>query len=131
MSSQQLPGGTVQDLPPKGGFAPIQYKRNLPARGFRPSYYLFAVVGLCTYGFYKLSLGMDEKRELQRERLWSRIYLTPMLQAEADRDNYRRRLASEARSADIMKNIPGFDAEAKVYHGRHVEPTFVLTPSAK
>ena len=74
---------------------------------------------------------MDEKRELQRERLWSRIYLTPMLQAEADRDNYRRRMASEARSADIMKNIPGFDVEAKIYHGRHVEPTFVLTPSAK
>lgn len=72
MSSSQLPGGTIQDLPPQGqilpflrcehtnsgigGFAPIQYKRNLPARGFRPSYYLLAVGALCSYGFYKLAL---------------------------------------------------------------------------
>ncbi|CCG82429.1 Mitochondrial distribution and morphology protein 34 [Taphrina deformans PYCC 5710] len=118
----QLPGGTIQDLPPQGGFAPIQYKRNLPARGLRPSYYLLAMGALCTYGFYKLALGMEEKRDLQRERVWSRIYLTPMLQAEADRDTYRRRLAAQSREAEIMKDVKGWDAKGSVYHGRHVEP---------
>lgn len=72
---------------------------------------------------------MEEKRDLQRERVWSRIYLTPMLQAEADRDTYRRRLASQAREAEIMQDVKGWDAKKSVYHGRHVEPMFVLTPS--
>lgn len=72
---------------------------------------------------------MEEKRELQRERMWSRIYLTPMLQAEQDRDSYRRRLASQARESEIMKDVKGWDAKATVYHDRHVEPTYVLTPS--
>lgn len=100
---------------------------------------------LCTYGFYKLALvrivielmardlltwkGMEEKRELQRERVWSRIYLTPMLQAEQDRDTYRRRMASQAREAEIMKDVKGWDAKASVYHDRFVEPNYVLTPS--
>ena len=74
---------------------------------------------------------MEEKRELQRERVWSRIYLTPMLQAEADRDSYRRRMATQAREAEIMKDVKGWDATASVYRHRYVEPTFVLTPSTK
>lgn len=52
-----------------------------------------------------------------------------MLQAEADRDTYRRRMASQAREAEIMKDVKGWNAKGSVYHDRHVEPTFVLTPS--
>ena len=72
---------------------------------------------------------MEERKELQRERLWSRIYLTPMLQAEADRDAYRRRLASQAREAEIMKDVKGWDVKATPYHNRFVEPTYVVTPT--
>ncbi|BFZ54236.1 NADH dehydrogenase 1 alpha subcomplex subunit 13 ndufa13/GRIM19 [Savitreella phatthalungensis] len=126
--SNQLPGGAIQDMPPSGGFAPVQYKRNLPARGFRPSYYLFAMGVFCTYGFYKLSLGQEEKRELQRENVWSRLHLTPILQAETDRDNVRRRLASQAREKKIMENVPGWDETASVYNNRHVQSTFALVP---
>lgn len=53
---------TYTDLPPTGGYAPIQYKRNIPARGLRPVYYLAGVLGICTFGFYKWA---QSSRELQ------------------------------------------------------------------
>jgi hypothetical protein len=46
-----------QDMPPTGGYEPVQYRRNLPVRGFRPAYYLVAVAGICSYGFYRVGQG--------------------------------------------------------------------------
>lgn len=42
--------------------------------------------------------------------MWSRIYLTPMLQAEEDRDQVRRLWADKARERELM------GGETKVYH---------------
>ncbi|MCJ1274121.1 hypothetical protein MMC21_001916 [Puttea exsequens] len=92
----------AQDLPPEGGYEPVQYKRNLPARGFRPSYYLFAMAAIMTYGMYKYGKGTRERNELAREKIWSRIYLVPMLQAEEDRDLIRRIWADKAREKELL-----------------------------
>jgi hypothetical protein len=51
-----------QDMPPTGGYEPVQYRRNLPIRGFRPAYYLLAVGAICTYGFYKMGKGIREQK---------------------------------------------------------------------
>ena len=67
-----------QDLPPEGGYEPVQYKvslkqllrsisadyvqRNLPARGFRPAYYLIGMGAIMTYGFYKYGIGVREHK---------------------------------------------------------------------
>lgn len=51
-----------QDMPPSGGYEPVQYKRNLPARGFRPAYYLAAVAGIMTYGLYRVGVGIREQK---------------------------------------------------------------------
>jgi len=51
-----------QDMPPAGGYEPVQYRRNLPARGFRPAYYLVAVAGIMTYGFWRLGKGIREQK---------------------------------------------------------------------
>jgi hypothetical protein len=51
-----------QDMPPTGGYEPVQYRRNLPIRGFRPAYYLLAVGVICTYGFYKMGKGIREQK---------------------------------------------------------------------
>ena len=73
----------AQDLPPTGGYEPVQYKvtyvlttsidpysnkqqRNLPARGFRPSYYLFAVGIIMTYGMYKAGQGIRERKYVSK-----------------------------------------------------------------
>lgn len=48
--------------------------------------------------------------ELAREKMWSRIYLIPLLQAEEDRDLVRRHLADKEREKELL------GAETKVYN---------------
>ena len=48
--------------------------------------------------------------ELAREKMWSRIHLIPVLQAEEDRDQVRRMLADKAREKELL------GGETKVYH---------------
>ncbi|CAF9917611.1 MAG: hypothetical protein HETSPECPRED_003537 [Heterodermia speciosa] len=113
-----------QDLPPSGGYAPIQYKRNIPARGFRPSFYLFAMGAIVTYGFYKYGVGIREHNELAREKMWARIHLIPLLQAEEDRDQVRRYWAEQAREKALL------GVETRVYNSdRFVRPTYAVTPA--
>ncbi|PNS21239.1 hypothetical protein CAC42_1018 [Sphaceloma murrayae] len=99
-----------QDMPPTGGYEPVQYRRNLPARGFRPAAYLAAMFGIMTYGFYRAGKGIREHNELAREKMWSRIHLIPVLQAEEDRDQVRRMLADKAREKELL------GGESQIYH---------------
>ncbi|EPE04379.1 nadh ubiquinone oxidoreductase 14kd subunit [Ophiostoma piceae UAMH 11346] len=112
-----------QDMPPVGGYGPVQYKRNLPSRGFRPAVLLGICGAVMTFGWYKLALGMREQHEMAREKMWSRIHLIPLLQAEEDRDQVRRYLADQAREKELTgENV-------KVYNqDRFVRPTFAATP---
>ncbi|KAJ2472471.1 hypothetical protein GGI02_001557 [Coemansia sp. RSA 2322] len=122
MSSSAAPS---QDMPPKGGFASIRYERRLPRRG--PSG--VAMFGICgavmAYGWYRVYLGLDERRELDREKMWSRIHITPLLLAESDRDEYRRNWAAVEREREIMKDVPGWEAGKSVYSGRRYMPTVI------
>ncbi|RFU27891.1 hypothetical protein B7463_g8439, partial [Scytalidium lignicola] len=116
----------VQDLPPTGGYDPVQYKRNLPARGFRPAVMLAAMAGIMTYGFYKVGKGIREQNELAREKMWSRIYLIPLLTAEEDRDLVRRHFADLAREKEL------FGSNTSAYNSdRYVRPTFAVTPAER
>lgn len=114
-----------QDLPPKGGFGSIRYERRLPLKG--PSgLTMFAVCGsIMAYGWYKLYFALDERRELEREKIWSRIHLTPILIAEDDRDEYRRKCAATERERQIMKDIPGWEAGKSVYKGKRYVPDVI------
>ncbi|CAN6613809.1 hypothetical protein TRVA0_005S03158 [Trichomonascus vanleenenianus] len=119
----------VQDLPPAKGYEPIQWKRNLPSRGFRPSIYLATLLGICGYGFYELIGAIRERNELSREKVWSRIYLQPMLEAELDRDTVRRHFSSIEKEKEIMKDVPGWDAEESVYNDKKFRrPAFINLP---
>ena len=40
--------------------------------------------------------------ELAREKMWARIHLIPMLQAEEDRDLVRRYWADQAREKELL-----------------------------
>ncbi len=51
-----------QDMPPTGGYEPIQYKRNIPTRGIRPGYAVLVCVGIMTYGFYKYGVSARERK---------------------------------------------------------------------
>jgi hypothetical protein len=72
-------------MPPTGGYEPVQYRRNLPVRGFRPAYYLVAVAGICTYGFYRVGQGI-------REQKWALHLLCRGARTETKRTSRRKRL---------------------------------------
>ena len=46
--------------------------------------------------------SLSQRSELAREKMWSRIYLTPLLQAEEDRDQARRYFADQAREKELF-----------------------------
>ena len=71
----------------------------------------------------RASLANTADSELAREKMWSRIHLIPLLQAEEDRDLVRRHLADQAREKQLLgENI-------KVYNSdRYVRPTYAVTP---
>jgi NADH dehydrogenase (ubiquinone) 1 alpha subcomplex subunit 13 len=48
--------------------------------------------------------------ELAREKMWSRLHLTPLLQAEEDRDQVRRYYADKAREKELL------GTDAKIYN---------------
>ena len=54
------------------------------------------------YGWYKYGKGVLEWNELGREKMWSRIHLIPLLQAEEDRDQVRRWYANQERERDLL-----------------------------
>jgi len=70
---------------------------------------IFATIGISAFGFWRLGLGNAERRELARERAWSRIYLAPLLLAEADRDAFRRDRAALLREKLLMKDVPDWE----------------------
>ncbi|KAL4249639.1 NADH dehydrogenase [ubiquinone] 1 alpha subcomplex subunit 13 [Abortiporus biennis] len=111
-----------QDMPPAGGFEAVKYKRNLPFRGPSGLVILGGVTAVCAYGFYRLGKGNLEKRELEREKTWSRIHLVPLLLAEGDRDAYRREQAAIAREKEIMKDVKGWEAGKSVYNNPKYRP---------
>ncbi|KAG9790966.1 hypothetical protein KCU88_g1146, partial [Aureobasidium melanogenum] len=96
-----------QDLPPVGGYEPVQYRRNLPTRGLRPMYYLVACGLVMAYGWRQIFIGQREKHEMAREKMWARIHLIPLLQAEEDRDQVRRYYADLAREKELLGSQSG------------------------
>lgn len=102
----------MQDLPPIGGYDPVQWKRNLPSRGFRGSIYFWGITGMMAYGFYRLYKGVTEQNELLRERQWARFQLEPLLLAEQDR-NIARRYYAEMKRRDLIKESMLADDKAK------------------
>ncbi|KAJ3975247.1 GRIM-19 [Lentinula raphanica] len=116
-----------QDMPPPGGFEAVKYKRNLPFRGPGALVILGGVAAISAFGFYRYGQGALEKRELQREKAWSRIHLVPLLMAEGDRDAYRRQQAALAREKEIMKDVPGWEAGKSIYNNpKYASPQFVV-----
>ncbi|KAF7237102.1 NADH dehydrogenase [ubiquinone] 1 alpha subcomplex subunit 13 [Varanus komodoensis] len=78
-------GKVKQDMPPPGGYGPIDYKRHLPRRGLS-GYSLFAIgIGIMFYGYYSIAKWNRERRRLNIEDLEARVALLPLLMAEDDR----------------------------------------------
>ncbi|KAF4076422.1 hypothetical protein AMELA_G00214920 [Ameiurus melas] len=113
-----------QDMPPPGGYGPIDYKRNLPKRGLS-GYSLFGIgIGAMLFGYWRLFKWNRERRRLHIEDLEARIALLPLLQAEHDRRTLRMLRENLEEEAVIMKDVPGWKVGENVFHtDRWVTPT--------
>lgn len=80
----------------------LSIQRNIPTRGPKPVYYTLAALAVMAYGWRQLFLGNREQLELGREKMWSRIHLIPLLQAEEDRDQVRRYYADLQREKELL-----------------------------
>jgi len=117
-----------QDLPPAGGYEALRYQRNVPFKGPSSAVLFGGVFAVCAYGWYRWIQGSIERRELAREHTWSRIYLVPVLNAELDRDAYRRQQARLTREKEIMKDIPDWEPGQKIYSTkRYIPPAVSLS----
>ncbi|KAK8849752.1 hypothetical protein IAR55_005087 [Kwoniella newhampshirensis] len=118
--------GFKQDMPPSGGYETIRYKRNLPLRGPSGAMIFGGVAAICAFGFWRLGAANVEKRELKREKAWSRIYLVPLILAEQDRDAYRRSQAALAREKEIMSDYPGWEVGKSSYNSSRYTPSTIV-----
>lgn len=64
------------------------------------------------FGYYRFYKGVDEQRELGRERQWARFYLEPLLRAEEDR-HLARRYFSELKRQELIADSMLPDMRAK------------------
>ncbi|XP_062888618.1 NADH dehydrogenase [ubiquinone] 1 alpha subcomplex subunit 13 [Mobula hypostoma] len=123
----------MQDLPPPGGYGPVDYKRNIPRRGLS-GYSMFGIgVGILIFGYWRLFKWNRERRRLQIEDLEARIAMMPLLQAEQDRRYLRLLRENLEEEAKIMKDVPGWKVGESVYHSDRwftpsVEELFNLRP---
>ncbi|CAG07723.1 unnamed protein product, partial [Tetraodon nigroviridis] len=105
-----------QDMPPPGGYAPFDYKRNLPKRGLS-GYSMFGIgIGIMVFGYWRLFKWNRERRRLQIEEMEARIALMPLMQAEQDRRTLRMLRENLEEEAVIMKDVPGWKVGESVFH---------------
>ncbi|KAM5193494.1 NADH dehydrogenase [ubiquinone] 1 alpha subcomplex subunit 13 [Mantella aurantiaca] len=113
-----------QDMPPAGGYGPVDYKRNLPRRGFS-GYAMFAIgLGTMIFGHWSIGWWNRERRRLYVEDLETRIALMPLFQAESDRRILRTLRQNLEEEAIIMKDVPNWKVGESSFHtDRWVPPT--------
>ncbi|KAM4810624.1 NADH dehydrogenase [ubiquinone] 1 alpha subcomplex subunit 13 [Rhinophrynus dorsalis] len=113
-----------QDMPPPGGYGPVDYKRNLPRRGLS-GYSMFAIgAGIMVFGYWRIFSWNRERRRNQIEDLETRVALMPLFQAESDRRVLRLMRENLEQEAIIMKDVPGWKVGESTFHtDRWVSPT--------
>uniref|UniRef100_A0A4W5RS80 NADH dehydrogenase [ubiquinone] 1 alpha subcomplex subunit 13 n=1 Tax=Hucho hucho TaxID=62062 RepID=A0A4W5RS80_9TELE len=104
-----------QDMPPPGGYGPVDYKRNLPKRGLSGYSMLAIGVGVMCFGYWRLFKWNRERRRLQIEELEARIALLPLLQAEQDRRWERMSSTQTAGWPPSQRSCLTFDPGKSLY----------------
>jgi len=114
-------GKKMQDLPPKGGYGPIQTERMklrtiLGAKSTIAFFLTTTVAGV--YAYY---LGFKKVRREQIEMRSARLAIWPALLAERDRAILKQMRRNRDAEAELMKNVENW--EVGTYYG---EPIFFL-----
>ena len=111
-----------QDLPPKGGYAPIDFKR-IPARVVMGGKALIGgfIVYQSVMAYYLVKYRLPQTLARHREAQDFRLALTPLLLAERDRGYIKQLKANRAAEEDLMKDVEGW--EVGTWYGEKVYKT--------
>ncbi|KAG8236498.1 hypothetical protein J437_LFUL016410 [Ladona fulva] len=123
----------VQDMPPPGGYRPINFARN-PAKQYFSGYTMFlGFAGMTTAAIYIYYLTSKKIKRDEIEMRSSRLALMPMLMAERDRQFLLQLRRNRDEEAKLMENVEGW--EVGKYYGdpifKTIPPDTLITPHAK
>ena len=119
-------GNFVQDGPPKGGYPSVKYRRSIPGGGLSSLALVSGIGGCFVFGMYKVIMANRERREFQREEFDIRQSIVPFLQAESDVRTAFFEEKRNANEAELMKDVPNWEAGASVYKSRSYMAPMIL-----
>ncbi|XP_015589181.1 NADH dehydrogenase [ubiquinone] 1 alpha subcomplex subunit 13 [Cephus cinctus] len=104
--------GTVktgpQDLPPSGGYGPVQFER-IKLRQILSAKSTLLTYAACTgLGFFVMFYEYRQIRRERVEQLSGRFAIQALLQAERDRQFLKQVRRNRDAEADLMKDYPGW-----------------------
>ncbi|KOO20963.1 NADH-ubiquinone oxidoreductase subunit [Chrysochromulina tobinii] len=140
----KTPGNFVQDGPPPGGFPAVKIQRSLPAGGLSSVALMSGLVLTFTYGMYQIIAANRQRRQARRafeagsalqllralafnrEELDIRMAVLPFLTAESDVKAAFIKSKMLENEAELMKDVPNWEAGASVYKTRYMSPMEVF-----
>merc|ERR1712080_328065 len=119
------------DLPPKGGYAPINFKR-IPARqGLNAPIIFGGLFGSMAFGVWLYKRGMRTVHTWMTEMRSADLALTPLMLAERDRECLKQLRRNREAEDKLMADVEGWETGTwyghKVYKttgDQLVDPTF-------
>jgi NADH dehydrogenase (ubiquinone) 1 alpha subcomplex subunit 13 len=115
----------MQDLPPQQGYPSVRWTRNIPNKTIPSAVIVGGVTLMTVFGLFQLGSIWRERRELKREKLWARLYILPLLQAEWDREWVVWKRDQDEKEREIMKDVVGWKVGESCYKsGRFTPPKY-------
>lgn len=106
----------VQEMPPPGGYRPLNFERAFPERGPKGwQIWAGAAFTIC-YGFYQVGRYNTDRNQQKMQERKIKYALAPVMQAEADREWCLRELIHLKKEAHIMKDVVGWKVGANPYY---------------
>jgi NADH dehydrogenase (ubiquinone) 1 alpha subcomplex subunit 13 len=101
--------GFKQDLPPKGGYGPINWAR-VPGKKRMSGYAAFGIFfGVTTLAWIGYYFEERYKRKWILEMNDARLAISPLLLAEEQRLHLKHLRANRDEENALMKNVPGWE----------------------
>lgn len=105
----------VQDMPPKGGYPDVVFKKATIDRGPEGWMIWAGALTLIVVGFYRVGQGNLERNAAKKEKREARMAIVPYLQAEEDARFVAAVEARGAEEAAIMKGVKDWKVGDSVY----------------
>ncbi|XP_069699514.1 NADH dehydrogenase [ubiquinone] 1 alpha subcomplex subunit 13 [Periplaneta americana] len=113
----------LQDMPPEGGYKPINYARIPAKKFFSGSTIILGYLGMTAIAGYIYFLTWKKVKRDEIEMRSAKLALKPLLTAERDREFLKQLRRNRDEEAKLMANVPGW--EVGTWYG---EPVYKTLP---